>query len=260
MRIKAANGTFIANKGECDITFKINNERCTFPFLCSDQLSQQMILGHNFLKTYHISMLWNVDGVMFFTRNGMPFAEMLPTNDINAFVFCAESTVIPPYSNGYIMYRMSRAKGKTYIDRSCVFEPSFKHRSLYSHCETYEGLVTVDESIVSLGVFNIIMIYKCNRHIKIHSNQNMGMLHSCEDSQICTVLEIVTFDNNPRKGKDGKSDPGLYHVPSRNQRMGRLEVNRLPKKDFYPVQVNKVGPQHDYMHYRKLKFAGCISQ
>ena len=45
VRIRAANGTFIANKGSCDITLKINNERFTFPFLCLDQLSQQMILG-----------------------------------------------------------------------------------------------------------------------------------------------------------------------------------------------------------------------
>ena len=82
MRIKAANGTFIANKGECDITLKINNERFTFPILCLDQLSQQMILGHNFLKAYHIGMLWNADDVMYLTRNGIQFAEMLPTNII----------------------------------------------------------------------------------------------------------------------------------------------------------------------------------
>ena len=33
--------------------------------------------------------------------------------------------------------------------------------------------------------------------------------------------------------------------------MGRLEVKTPPKKDFYPVQINEVGPQHDYVHYRK---------
>ena len=55
-------------------------------------------------------------------------------------------------------------------------------RSLYSHCDTYEGLVTVDDNIVSSGVFNIVMTNKSNRHIKIHSNQTMGMLCSCEDS------------------------------------------------------------------------------
>ena len=102
VRIRATNGTFIAKEGECDITLKINNERFTFPFLCSDQLSQQMILGHNFSKAYHIGTLWNADDVMSLTRNGIPFAETLPTNDINALVFCTESTVILPYSNGYI--------------------------------------------------------------------------------------------------------------------------------------------------------------
>ena len=114
----------------------------------------------------------------------------------------------------------------------------------------------MDDNIVSSSVFNIVMMNKSNRHIKIHSNQTMGMLHSCEDSQICTIHENVMFDRNPRKGRDGKSDPdatkrNLYYVPTRNPRMGRLEVNTLPKKDFYPIQINEVGPQHDYLHYRK---------
>ena len=235
VRIEATNVTFIANKGECDITLKINNERFTFIFLCSDQLSQQMILDHNVSKAYHIGMIWNADDVMSLTRNGMPFAEMLPTNDINALVFCAESTVIPPYSNGYIRCRMPRTKRKAYIGRHCVFEPSFQHRSLYSHCETYEDLVTVDDSIVSLGVFNIVMTNKSTRHIKIRGNQTMGMLCSCQDNQICILHEIVMFDKGPRKGRDGKFDLDLYHVPTGNPRMGRLEVNTLPKKDFYPV-------------------------
>ena len=179
------------------------------------------------------------------------FAETLPTNDINALVFSVESTVILPYPNGYVKCRMPKAKGKAYIGRSCVFEPSSKHRSLYSHCKTYGGLVTMDDSIVTLGVFNIVMTNRSIRHIKIHSNQTMGMLHSCEDSQICTIHVIVTFEKNPRKGGNSKSDPILYHVPTRNPRIDRLEVNTLPKKDFYPVQINKVGPQHDYVHYRK---------
>ena len=55
---------------------------------------------------------------------------------------------------------------------------------------------------------------------------------------------------------DGKSDRdltkgNLYYVPTRNPRTGRLEVNTLPKKDFYPVEINEVGPQQDYVHYSK---------
>ena len=206
-----------------------------------------MIFGHNFLKAYHIGMLWNADDVMCLTRNGIPFAETLPKHDINALVFCMESTVIPPYSNGYIMCRMPMEKGKAYISRSCVFEPSFKHRSLYSHCKTYEGLVTVDDNIVRSGIFNIVMSNKSNRHIKIHSNQTLRMLHSCADSQICTIYKIVTFGRNPMMGRDGKSDSNstkgnLYYVLKRNPRTNRLEVNTLLKKDFYPVQIDEVGP------------------
>ena len=119
--------------------------------------------------------------VMSLTKNGIPFAETLPTNDVNAIVFCAESTLIPPYSNGYIKCRMPKLKGRTCIGRSPVFEPSFRHRSLFSHCDTYEGLVTVDDNIVISGVFSVVRTNKSNRHIKIHNNQTMGMLCSCED-------------------------------------------------------------------------------
>ena len=66
-------------------------------------------------------MLWNADDVMSLTRNGIPFAETLPTSDINALVFCAESVVLLPYSNAYITCRLPRAKGKPYIGKSCVF-------------------------------------------------------------------------------------------------------------------------------------------
>ena len=134
VKIRAANVMFIVNKGEY-ITFKRNNDKYTFPFLCLDQLSQQMILGHNFSKAYCIGMLWNADDVISLTGNGMPFAETLPTNDVNTLVFCTESTVLLPYSNGYVKCRMPQAKGKAYISKSCVFEPSFKHRSLYPHCK-----------------------------------------------------------------------------------------------------------------------------
>ena len=89
---------------------------------------------------------------------------------------------------------MSKVKGRGYMGRSCVFELPFRNRSLYSHCETYEGLVTVDDNIVSSGVFNVVMMNKSNRHIKIHNNQTMGILCSCEDSEICMIDEIVMFD------------------------------------------------------------------
>ena len=102
IRLKAANSTFIRNKGECEISFKIGQETFRFPFLCSDQLSKELILGHNFAQSFHIGTLWNANDVMSLTRNGKPFADTLHTNYIKALVFSKESIVIPPFSNAFI--------------------------------------------------------------------------------------------------------------------------------------------------------------
>ena len=134
-----------------------------------------MILGNNFSKAYHIGTHWNEDDIMSLTINGKLFAKTLPTNDVNALVFCAESAVIPPYSIGYVKCKLPKVKRKANFGRSCVFEPSFRHRSTYSQCNTYEGLVTVDDHVVSSGTFNIVMTNRSNRHIKININQTMGM-------------------------------------------------------------------------------------
>ena len=109
-------------------------------------------------------------------RNGKHFAEALPTKDVNALVFCAESTVIPPYSNCYVKCKMPKVKRKAYYGRSCVFEPSFKHMATYSKCNMYEGLITIDDDTISSGTFNIVMTNRSNKHIKVNKNQTMGML------------------------------------------------------------------------------------
>ena len=70
IKIKVANGTFITNKGECDLTFVIGDERFTLLFLCSHQLSQQIILDHNFVKAFHIGTWWDQDDNMCLTRYG----------------------------------------------------------------------------------------------------------------------------------------------------------------------------------------------
>ena len=64
IRLKTANGAFIRNKGECENYFNIVQETFRLPFLCSDQLSQELILGHNFAHTFHIGTHWNANDVM----------------------------------------------------------------------------------------------------------------------------------------------------------------------------------------------------
>ena len=70
IKITAANGSYIKNRGECNLTFKINNKQFAFTFLCSDQLSQQLFLGHNFAKAFHIGTFWDAHDTISLTING----------------------------------------------------------------------------------------------------------------------------------------------------------------------------------------------
>ena len=143
----------LLKRGEYDLKFKINNEQFTFPFLCSDQLSQQLILGHNFAKAFHIGTSWDANGTMSLTINGRAFAETISAKDIQALVFCSEGAIVPPYSNGYIPCRLPKFLRHSNPGRNFVFEPSYKHMSNYSGCDTYDGLVTLDDTIVKTGIF-----------------------------------------------------------------------------------------------------------
>ena len=166
IKIKDANGTFITIMGECDLIFVIGDERFTFPFLCSDQLSQQIILGDNFAKAFYIGTWWDQDDNMYLTQHGKPVEQKVTSSTINALVLCTESKVIHPYSNGYIQCKVPKETLRGSLGKKCVFEPSYKYRSNYVNCTTYEGIVTLDASVVSSGTFNIVIINRSNKHKK----------------------------------------------------------------------------------------------
>ena len=63
--IRAAEGSIIKNDGECDITFKIGPQRFTFSFLVSNALTQDIILGYNFKRAFHIGTDWNKNDEMY---------------------------------------------------------------------------------------------------------------------------------------------------------------------------------------------------
>ena len=210
---------------------------------------------------------------LFLTLNGEPFAETEPINDLNALILCSETTIIPPYSNGYIPCKMPIVKRKANLNKTCVFEPSYKHRSTYSMCNTYDGIVTITEEVVKSGTFKVVMTNRSNKHVKINNNQTLGMLRSCQNEQICSLHEIVTFEPIPQRGEreetktetkdnSSKDDPDtktkvvkrkadLYYVPIQNKKAGKMEYNTLPKNDFHTIQVNEAGPQQDYVSYKK---------
>ena len=257
IKMKAANGTFITNKGECDLTFEVGDERFTFPFLCSDQLSQQIILGYNFAKVFHIGTRVDQDDSMYLTRYGKPFEQTIPSSTINALVFCTESMFIPPYSNAYIQCKVPKEKLRDSLGKNCVFEPSYKHRLNYVCCTTYEGIVTLDDSVVTSGTFNIVMTNKSNKHIKVTKDHTMGMLKTCEEDQICTIHRVATFEEKPVKEMEVNSEfqkveKSLHLIPTRHMKTGRIEVNTLLKKDLSPVtHINELGPQQDFVNYNK---------
>ena len=140
---------------------------------------------------------------------------------------------------------------------NCVFEPSYKHRSNYANCTTCEGIITIDDSVVSSCTFNIVMTNMSNKHIKVTKGHTMGMLKTCEEDRICTIHRIVTFKQRPVKEKEVKSgfqkvEKGLYHILTMNKKTGKIEVNTLLKKDLSPVtHIDELGLQQDFVNYNK---------
>ena len=201
--MNAANGTFIRNKGECEISFNIGQETFKSPFLCSDQLSQELILGHNFAQTFHIGALWNANDIMSLTRYGKPFANTLHTDDINALVFSTRSTVIPAFSNAFIKCKMPKVKRQATLVKH-VFEPSVRLKAVHTECTTYEGIVTIDDEIFQSGIFNVVMTNTLMKHVNTNNNQTMGMPRTCQDDKICTIHRIVSFDKVPVKAGEIK--------------------------------------------------------
>ena len=86
IKIKSCQWHLINNKGDCNLTYVIGDERFTFSFLCSNQLPPKIILGHNFAKAFHTGTWWDQGDNMYMTRHGKLFEQTIPI--INALVFC----------------------------------------------------------------------------------------------------------------------------------------------------------------------------
>ena len=127
----------------------------------------------------------------------------------------------------------------------CVFEPSVRLKTVYTGCTTYDGIVTIDDEIFQSGIFNVVMTNTSMKHIKINNNQIMGRLRPCQDDKICTIHRIVSFDKVPVTGEGDKTvekqvGKDLYHTPTRNEKMGKIEVNTLLKKGAYFHVINEI--------------------
>ena len=151
--------------------------------------------------------------------------------------------------------------------RNFVFEPSYKHRSNYSGCDTYDGLITSVDTIVKTGIFNIVMTNRSNKHIKVNNGQTIGMLRICEEEHICTIHKIATFHSSQIGGRprhqhydNGEECPRLirertqklYHIPTWNAKTGRVEVNTLIRDESSTaIDINEIGPQQNFGENKK---------
>ena len=140
------------------------------------------------------------------TYEGRTIAQCIRTKGINALVFCAENTIIPPSSNAKIPCKAPKVKSLSNIAPSVIFEPSYRHRANYVNCHTYDGLVTLDDHATSSGSFNIVITNNSNLHDKVTKNQTLGTLKSCNSDQICTIHRLLTFEPKSLEGEGIKLD------------------------------------------------------
>ena len=172
---------------------------------------------------------------MSLTYEGKPIAQCIRSKGINALVFCAESIVIPAYLSAKIPCKAPKLKSHSNIGHSIVFEPSYRNRSNYVDCHTYEGLVTLDEHTASSGSFDIVMTNNSNRYVKVNKNQTLGMLQSYDSDQICTIHRIVTFEPRPLEREGIKPKPLEKEVTNPNQ---SKNINVISSINTQPVSGN----------------------
>ena len=108
-------------------------------------------------------------------------------------------------------------------------------------CNTYDGIVTITEEVVKSDTFKVVMTNRSNKHVKIN-NQTLGMLRSCQDEQICSLHEIVTFEPIPKKGEGDETKAETKDTSSKNDPDTKTKVVER-KADLYYVPIKKTRKQ-----------------
>ena len=93
-----------------------------------------------------------------------------------------------------MQFKAPKEKLKVSLGKNYVFEPSYKHGSNYVNCTTYEGIVTLNNSVVRSDTFNINMTNRSNKDIKVTKGHIMSMLKTCKLDQIHMIDRVVTCE------------------------------------------------------------------
>ena len=251
--IRAAEGSIIKNDGECDITFKIGPQRFTFSFLVSNALTQDIILGYNFKRAFHIGTDWNKNDEMYLKMGDRYLTTTISTREINSLVQCVESFIIPPRSNAKIACKASKVSLQQNFERVLRFEPASKHHSDNNLCYALDGVVVIDHDVKASGTFNIYMTNKTHKTIKINRNTPLGLLKTCNQENIYTIHTIATFEEIEGETEPKEVERPMYAIPFRNKK-GEIEINTvMPKASSRYTRVCEIGPQEDFVKFQKPK-------
>ena len=135
----------------------------------------------------------------------------------------------------------------------CLFEPSYRHKSDYAGCHTYEGIIVMDNEIVNSGIFHVALTNGSSRHIKINYGQIMGMLKSCNEDNICTIHKIAIFQLTSEDTKPQLVEKEMYCVPIRNLKTGKLRLTLSLKRMNLFILLKQRGKDlpEDFVTYKK---------
>ena len=164
-------------------------------------MTQEVILGYNFSRPFHIGTGWNKFDEMYLTMNRKQLTTIISTTTIYALVQCGESIVILPRSNALIKCKAPKITLQKHYENFCVFEPANRHKADFSECHTCEGIVVMDDEVKNSGIFHIAVTNQSGRHVKITRNAIMGLLKSCAEDKVCTIYRIVTFHKTKEEPK-----------------------------------------------------------
>ena len=110
----------------------------------------------------------------------------------------------------------------------------------------------MDEEVNSSGIFEIAMTNTSFKTVKIRKNTHMGILKSCDENEICTIHNIVTFEKPKGKTKPEKVEKNMYAIPIRNK-SGKIEINTVILKEPPKICINEIGLQEDFVKFVKPK-------
>ena len=184
INLRGVTGTHLNIKGNTDISFDIGNQTITHTFIICENISEQMILGTDFLKKYEVEISYKNRSISFNDET----IQLDNHEYLTSLVKAAQNTKIKPNSTNicYVKARQQRYKvsDKEYLVSRIDSGMLANEPGIYAA----DGLV----SIKSHKKFPIMIVNSTNRHINIKKGMMIAKLEQIDS--ICSYKETVMQD------------------------------------------------------------------